>query len=287
MKKFFYLKLIMVVIFGSMNYYGFPQDRYGGATLYTVRNEMRDNPQETLKKVAEVGYKYIEATDYKDGKFYGMSPDEFKNQLGDLGLIPLSIHMGMATPENADQLIADVKAAGFKYFVAPVPPRDFFEFDRNTRSLKMTGDLDSMISVLNTLGEKCKTAGLEFLYHNHNFEFEKNKDGIVPIEYMLENLDPEIVNFQMDIYWVKKGGGDPLKTLKKYKGRIPILHVKDMAPGEKQDFICPGSGIIDFAPIFKEAQKQGIKHYIVERDNEPDGIGCLKSSGEFLRNIRF
>ena len=74
---------------------------------------------------------------------------------------------------------------------------------------------------------------------------------------------------------------------KKYKGRIPILHIKDMAEGSEQDFICPGSGIIDFAPIFKEAKKQGIEHYIVERDNEPDGIGCLKSSGEYLRNLGF
>jgi sugar phosphate isomerase/epimerase len=91
----------------------------------------------------------------------------------------------------------------------------------------------------------------------------------------------------MDIYWVKKGGGDALEMLKKYAGRIPVLHVKDMAEGVAQDFICPGRGIIDFASIFAEAKKQGIEHYFVERDNEPDGIGCLKLSGEFLKNIRF
>jgi sugar phosphate isomerase/epimerase len=91
----------------------------------------------------------------------------------------------------------------------------------------------------------------------------------------------------MDIYWVKKGGGDPLEMLKKYSGRIKMLHVKDMAEGPEQDFICPGSGIIDFAPIFKEAKKQGVKHYIVERDKEPNGIWCLESSGEFLRNLKF
>ena len=107
----------------------------------------------------------------------------------------------------------------------------------------------------------------------------------LPFDYLMENTDPELVNCELDIYWVKKGGGVPLATLKKYDGRIPVLHVKDMT--SEGDFICPGRGIIDFPSIFKEAKKQDIKHYIVERDNEPDGIGCLQSSAEYLKNLRF
>jgi len=91
----------------------------------------------------------------------------------------------------------------------------------------------------------------------------------------------------MDIYWVAKGGGDPLKVLQQYAGRIPVLHVKDMAPGPEKDFICPGRGIIDFPAIFREADKQGIEHYFVERDNEPDGMECLRTSGEYLKKLRF
>jgi sugar phosphate isomerase/epimerase len=139
---------------------------------------------------------------------------------------------------------------------------------------------------LNELGAKTKQNGLQLLWHNHDKEFHEMEDGL-PFDYLMKNTDPKLVQCELDIYWVKKGGADPLEFLKKYAGRIPVLHVKDMAAGPEQDFICPGRGIIDFVPIFAEARKQKIEHYFVERDNEPDGIGCLKSSGEFLKNIRF
>ncbi len=288
MKRFFYLTLIMVVTFMAKSQYGISQDRFGGATLYTVREEMKENPQETLKKVAEVGYKYIEATDYRDGKFYGMTPDEFKNQLDDLGLVPLSIHMGMATPENADQLIADVKAAGFKYFVAPIPPRGFFKFDREAGGLVLIGDLDSMIMVLNTLGQKCKNAGLEFLYHNHNFEYEEIDGGIVPMDYMLENLNPEHVNFQMDLYWVIKAGADPVAYFEKYPGRFKIWHVKDM--DDQGRFAPVGTGSIDFERILSKKDLAGMKYYIVEQDRTFDGmkpVEAIKISHDGLKKIGF
>src|SRR5690606_8759603 len=102
-------------------------------------------------------------------------------------------------------------------------------------------------------------------WHNHDKEFHAMENGL-PFDYLMDNTDPDLVGCEMDIYWVKKGGSDPLEVLKKYKGRIPVLHVKDMAPDE--DFICPGRGIIDFASIFREAKKQGIIHYFVERDKE-------------------
>jgi len=147
---------------------------------------MGNRPEEILKEVAEVGYKYIEAADYRDGKFYGMTPDEFKSTLEELDLVPLSAHMGTVTLENTDQLITDVKAAGFKYFVIPVPPMGYFQYDRETRTPSMSDDLEGLTGILTTLGKKCKEAGLEMLYHNHNFEFEENKNGIIPIEYFLE-----------------------------------------------------------------------------------------------------
>jgi sugar phosphate isomerase/epimerase len=109
----------------------------------------------------------------------------------------------------------------------------------------------------------------------------------MPFDYLMEHTDSKLVQCEMDIYWVKKGGADPLTMLKKYAGRIPILHVKDMAPGDAQDFECPGSGIIDFPSIFAEAAKQNIQHYFVERDNCPDGMACLKSSGAYLKGLRF
>ena len=86
---------------------------------------------------------------------------------------------------------------------------------------------------------------------------------------------------------MQKGGAEPVNILKKYRDRYSILHVKDMAPGPEKDFACPGSGIIDFPSVFSEAAGQGINHYFVERDNVVNGMECLKTSAEYLKNISF
>ncbi len=92
----------------------------------------------------------------------------------------------------------------------------------------MDQDLGPLVELLDAIGKKCEDAGLNLLYHNHDFEYEKNKQGIVPIEYMLENCDPQYVNFQMVLYWVTKAGADPISYFKKYPGRFKSWHVKDM-----------------------------------------------------------
>jgi sugar phosphate isomerase/epimerase len=253
----------------------FAQKKWGGMTLYTVRNEMGKDPKATLKAVADLGYKYIEAVEYKDGKFYGMLPEEFKSYTKSLGLKPISIHMGAMTTSNADKLIADVKTAGFKYFVAPVPPMGMFKFDPKSRSLTMTDDVERLTSVLDTISRKAHAAGLKFLYHNHAFEFEKNSKGIVPMEYMLEHLDPKYVNFQMDLYWVTKAGVDPVELFKKYPKRFKIWHVKDM--DDQGRFAPVGKGKIDFARILKNAKLSGMKYYIVEQDQVFDGMDPMEA----------
>jgi len=251
------------------------QERFGGVTLYTLRNQMGSQPQETLKAVSEAGYKYIEVADYRDGKFYGMSPSELKSSLEALDLVPLSAHMGAVTLENADQLIADVKAAGIKYFVIPVPPMGYFQFDRESRSLSMSDDLEGLAKILTELGTKCKAAGLEMLYHNHNFEFEENENGIVPIEYLLEVLDPDIVNFQIDLYWAVRAGADPVAYFEKYPNRWKIWHIKDMDDQER--FAPVGTGSIDFAKILEYKKKAGMEYYIVEQDQTFDGMEPLEA----------
>ncbi|MEX0361415.1 MAG: sugar phosphate isomerase/epimerase, partial [Allomuricauda sp.] len=112
-----------------------PNESHGGLALYTLRDAMAKNPKETLKKVAEVGYANIEAAGYQDGMFYGMNPEEFNAYVRGLGLNPVSSHQGSVTLETADAMIADVKAAGFQYFVVPVPPMGMFKFNPETREL--------------------------------------------------------------------------------------------------------------------------------------------------------
>ena len=228
----------------------------------------------TLKKAVEFGFTEIEG-----GSNFASSPKEFAKYCKEIGIKPIA--GGIDFKADDDQLkksLDDLNEMGIQYALVYWPWYTGGPFKLE--------DCKKSVEMLNELGPRVKQSGLKLLWHNHDKEFTPMEEGL-PFDYLMKNTDPKTVNCEMDIYWVKKGGGDPLEMLQKYPGRIKILHVKDMAPGPEQDFICPGSGIIDFAPIFKEANKQGIEHYIVERDNEPDGIGCLKSSGEYLKNLRF
>lgn len=241
-KTLFQIAFVALFLISVTSIYA--QDKFGGLALYTVRDDMGTNAKATLQAVADAGYKNIEAAGYEDGKFYGMSPKDFKSMLKSMGLKPISTHQGTVTMENADKMMADVKAAGFKYFVIPVPPMGMFEFNMEERTMNMKGSAAELAEILDVLGEKAHKAGLKLLYHNHNFEFEKNKEGIVTIDYLLENCNPKYVNFQMDLYWVTKAGANPVAYFKKYPGRFKIWHVKDM--DEQGRFAPVGIGSIDF-----------------------------------------
>ena len=105
-------------------------------------------------------------------------------------------------------MIAAVKEVGFKYFVIPVPPMGHFKYDPETRALSMSDEVEEVMNIINTIAKKCTAAGLECLYHNHNFEFEKKANGIVPMDYFIEHSDPKHLNFEIDLYWATKAGAD-------------------------------------------------------------------------------
>jgi sugar phosphate isomerase/epimerase len=282
------VKLLMSVFVLAGPFMINAQEKFGGLALYTVRDDMTTNAKATLLAVAEAGYINIEAAGYNDGKFYGMSPADFKKLLQEFGLNPISTHQGSVTMENADDMIADVKAAGFEYFVIPVPPMGLFKYDQEIRTMSMTGGVANLTEIINTLGKKCKKAGLKLLYHNHDFEFIKDADGIIPIDYLLEHTDPEYVNFQMDLYWVTKAGADPVAYFEKYPGRFKIWHVKDM--DEQGRFAPVGKGKIDFARILENKKLSGMKYFMVEQDMTFDGLKpleAIKISHEGLRKIGF
>ncbi len=259
----------------------------GGLALYTVRDAMGEDAKATLKTVAETGYQNIEAAGYSDGAYYGMSPRDFKAYLSELNLIPISTHQSSITMENAEKEMADAKEAGFEYFVVPVPPMGLFKYDNATSSMSMTGGAKNLAEILDSLGEKAQAAGLQLLYHNHDFEFKVDADGIVPIDYLLENCNPELVNFQMDLFWVTKAGADPVAYFEKYPGRFKIWHVKDM--DEEGKFAPVGKGTIDFGRILAEKEMSGMQYYMVEQDKtftmEP--IEAIKVSREGIQKIGF
>lgn len=282
------LRVFLAVIFLFTSSYSKAQGKFGGLALYTVRDAMGKDANSTLKAVADAGYQYIEAAGYNDGKFYNMSPSDFKALLNKLGLTAVSTHQGSVTLDNADAMISDVKAAGFKYFVIPVPPMGLFNVDRTTGTMGMKGGAENLANILNTLGEKCAKAGLKLLYHNHNFELTKDKDGIVTLDYLLEHTNPEYVNFQMDLYWVTKAGADPLAYFEKYPGRFKIWHVKDM--DDQGRFAPVGKGHIDFAKILANKELSGMQYYMVEQDMTYDGLTpleAIKISHEGLKKIGF
>ncbi|WP_175489286.1 sugar phosphate isomerase/epimerase family protein [Neolewinella agarilytica] len=237
---------------------------FGGLALYTLRDTLAGDPKGVLKEVADLGYKYVEAAGYKDGKFYGMTPTEFKNYLAEVGLTPISSHHGDITIESTDKVVADLKEAGFQYLVIPVPPMGAFSFDPATRILSMNQPMETVMANINAIADKVAAGGLKCLYHNHDFEFKPDADGQVAIDYFIENSDPEKLNFQMDLYWVTKAGADPVAYFDKAPGRFIAWHVKDM--DDQGRFAPVGEGNIDFKRILAAKEKSGMEFYLVEQD---------------------
>jgi len=239
-----------------------------------VGKELKGDWKAVLKKAASYGYTEIET-----GNFMGESADTFLAYLKEIGMsLPAGGFEFKASVDELNISLALLKSLKVKYAVVYWPwyTGGPFTLDECRKSAER----------LNYLGKVCKDNGLILCWHNHNKEFAQMETGL-PFDYLMNNTDKNLVFCELDLYWVKKGSADPLEVMKKYSGRFPVLHVKDMAPGDAQDYECPGSGIIDFPSLFKEADKQGIKHYFVERDNVPDGLACLKSAGGYLKYLSF
>lgn len=211
-----------------------------------------------LEKLAKMGYTGVEAANYNNGKFYDRTPQQFKDDVESAGMKVLSSHCTRALSKEElasgdyspslrwwDQCIADHKAAGMRYIVAPwmdVP-----------KTLK---DLATYCAYYNEIGKRCKQQGLQFGYHNHAHEFQK-VEGKVMYDYMLENTDPDLVFFQMDVYWVVRGQSSPVDYFNKYPGRFKIFHIKDHRE-------IGASGMVGYDAIFQNAKTAGLQHIVAE-----------------------
>jgi len=239
-----------------------------------IGKELEGDWKSVLKKAASFGYTEIES-----GEYLGESAESFLMYLKEIGMsLPVGGFEFKASDEELKKSMSLLKSLKVQYAVVYWPWYTGGPFKLE--------DCKKSAERLNYLGKVCKENGLTLIWHNHDKEFAAMETGL-PFDYLMKNTDSDLVKCELDLYWVKKGGADPLQVMRQYPGRFPVLHVKDMAPGQKMDFECPGSGIIDFPSLFSEAEKQGIKHYFVERDNVPDGMACLKSSAEYLRRLTF
>ena len=249
--------------------------------LYSVRDDIKANYQATIDTVANTGVTGEEAAGYNDGQWYGMAPADFKKCIEEAGLEGLSSHAVPPLADNTkdtnwdevwkwwDTAIQAHKDAGMKYLVVAWIPTP-----------KTLVDLKAYCDYFNQVGEKCNAAGIRFGYHNHNFEFTEI-EGEVMYDYMLKNTDPAKVFFQMDVYWVVRGGQSPVEYFNAYPGRFEILHIKD----NKE---LGQSGMVGFDAIFKNIDKSGAKYLVVEVEKYTGTpFEGIKESYNYLANADY
>jgi len=255
-----------------------------GVQLYTVRSILPEKPAETLRAIEAIGYREIEAT------YAGL--ERIWPAVQATSLKPVSIHLDstVVTRAPVDDLaraLDKVKQWGFSYAVFPyLPPAE-------------RGGLDEMRALadrLNTAGERCQKLGLKFCYHNHAFEFEPEGDSS-RFQVLVDRLDPKLVGFELDVFWVSVAGKDPAELLRRLSGRVPLLHLKDKASEQpllyketvpKTAFKEVGSGALKWPEVLRAASAAGVSHYFVEQDQTPgDPVESLRQSFAFVSKLQF
>jgi sugar phosphate isomerase/epimerase len=251
--------------------------------LYTIRDAMKTDVPGSLKKVSDIGYKYLELADYNNGKFYGYQPAEFKKLVNDLGMEVLSSHTQVegagVTLDNAKKMADDHAKMGVKYCLQP------WIVEEMRTSI---ASYQKMAANWNKIGAIMKEFGLQFGYHNHNFEFDKVEGKVPYFDVMLAELDKDLVTMEMDLFWTTKAGQNPVEIFKKYPGRFQLFHMKDMYTREApffttvgvKDFAPVGEGVINFREILAAKNIAGMKYMVVEQDQSRDGdmFGDIKKS---------
>ncbi len=252
-----------------------------GLQLYSVRDSIRNDVPGTVEKVAKMGYTFVEAAGYADGKFYSMEPSEFRTLCEGNGLFMLSSHTGRQLPGEDnyaetmawwDQCIDAHIEAGVKFIVQPSMGRSAYE--------SISG-LKAWCDYFNEVGARCNEKGIRFGYHNHDREFSTAHGDTIIYDFMLQNTDPEKVMFQIDLYWCVVGGKDPVDYFNKYPGRFELWHIKD-----KEEI--GASGMMDFKSMWAAKEVSGMKYGIVEVEqyNFDQFTSCRKSL-EFLNEADY
>lgn len=251
-----------------------------GLQLYTVRDKINAGLNPTLEKLSQIGYNSLEAAGYNmnDGTFYGMAPDAFANLTKSLGMTLHSTHT-VYELDAAEKVSEDAAKAGVEYLIYPYLPDNLRQH---------LDDYKATAEKFNKMGEIAQQYGLKFGYHNHAFEFEK-MDGQIPFDLLIEQTDPALVTYEVDLYWVTRGGYDPVEYIRKYPGRFELWHVKDMVKSEDQFFAPVGQGRIDFERIFAEKETAGMKYFFVEQDRfrDLDPFESVELSFNYLNQAKF
>jgi sugar phosphate isomerase/epimerase len=243
-----------------------------GLQLYTVRDKMKEDFEATLARVAEIGYKEVEFAGY-----FNHSPADVKAILDRHGLSAPSTHVAFESDDQWKAALDAAKTIGHEYIVMPWIPAE---------RRKTLDDWKNFAQVFNHAGQAASAAGIQFAYHNHDFEFPK-LEGQVPYDVLLQSTDPKLVQLEIDLYWITKAGQDPLAYFARWPGRVPLVHVKDSLGPPEHKMVDVGQGKIDWKRIFAKKDQAGIKHAFVEHDQPPQPFDDIAVSYRNLSQLEF
>lgn len=251
-----------------------------GVELYSFRKQLPGNVPAMLEKISRMGIKELEG-----GDSYGLPVDEFKSMLKKNNLKMISVGADFQQLAKKPQASVDLaKTYGAKYVVVFwVPHADVFTID----------DAKKAVAVFNTAGKLLKENGIALCYHPHGYEFGAYGEGTL-FDYIVQNTNPAYVNFEMDVFWVKHPGQDPVALLNKYPKRFLLMHLKDRKPGTEgnqkgeadvESNVVLGAGDVGIAAIMKAAKKAGVQHYFIE-DESSRSVEQVPLSLAYLKTLR-
>ena len=244
-----------------------------GVQLYTVREAMKRDFDGTLFRLHEIGYQEVEFHDY-----FGHTPEQVQTALRRADLDAPAIHVPFESLRDGwSRTLDTANAVGHRaVLVAWVPSEERADLDGWRRVAEQ----------FNRAGEAARAAGLRFGYHNHAYEFTPIQ-GQIPYDVLLAGTDPALVAMELDLFWIVKGGQDPIAYFARYPGRFEFVHIKDSAGPPDHKMVDLGQGTIDFRRVFAQSRQAGIRHYFAEHDEPADPLGFCRSAFRYLKRLRF
>ena len=242
-----------------------------GLQLYTVRDLLAADLDGTLRQVAEIGYREVEPAGWVGGATVHVVQAALQRH----GLRATSMHASYQRLRNdAEAVVEEAHIVGANFLVCPSIDAQ----DRQTAD-----DWKAACQRLGEIGRMARRHGLALAYHNHDFEFVPFTNGAIPFDLMMTETDPLDVKFELDVYWVAKAGRDPVQCLKDGRGRIPLVHLKDLGTdGSTREL---GAGVLDFERIIRSALLAGARHLFVEQDDSADPLRSIAMSLRFLERL--
>ena len=287
MKRGAFLKQSAILSAGilAMPEMAFGKSQKTGLQLYTLRESVAKDVPGVFSQISKAGYSELEMFGLSaENKFFGHSVKKIAELLKQNNLTSPSGHympekflFNNGNGDDVKNLCEVANTLGNKYVIIPW----MSEEKRNS-----IDKYKAMARRLNEAGEICKKANLQLAYHNHDFEFA-DFNGEHGYDILLKNTDRSLVKMEMDLYWVVRAGYDPVALFRSNPGRFPLWHVKDMNKNDKTQNTEVGNGSLDFKTIFAAAKLAGVKHYIVEQENNyvPDFYGSIAASNKHVKKL--